>query len=360
MTLIEHKILYEPAHINYSRASTKGVKCMGGYKIFILDHRTYCINSLGDSLAQLGHEIMYQSSWIPDEVEKGIAYFKPDILVTVGYNRRLFSRFIDIVPRLCRKYGLFHIYWATEDLINYDDWSLPYVQRTRPDLVWTIHPKCIVKYEAMGIPSSYLNFAFNPRIFSGKKKTDKEIYDISFVGSTHLFKKTYRYDSLRHLLFPLVETGQKVHIWGSDWKKDEVRIKTEFGVTVPRNWLQGYLLYGRSGNVYRSSKIVLGVQNAEDQVTQRTFEILGSGAFMIASRTKGITDYFKEGKELVLSSSAEETKALVKYYINKPDLRYEIGANARRSVIESFTYVKNINTIWPKAELLLKQKQRRR
>lgn len=158
----------------------------------------------------------------------------------------------------------------------------------------------------------------------------------------------------------MVETGQKVHIWGSDWKKDEVRIKTEFGVTVPRNWLQGYLLYGRSGNVYRSSKIVLGVQNAEDQVTQRTFEILGSGAFMIASRTKGITDYFKEGKELVLSSSAEETKALVKYYINKPDLRYEIGANARRSVIESFTYVKNINTIWPKAELLLKQKQRRR
>lgn len=332
---------------------------MKTYKIFFLDHRTYCINSLGDSLAQMGHKIMYQSSWKYEEVEKGIAYFKPDILITVGYNRKLFYRFADKIYGLCKKYKLFHIYWATEDLINHLDWSLPYVQRSKPDLVWTIHPECITRYEKIGIPSSYLNFAFNPRIFPYKQKNEKEIYDISFVGSPHLFKKTYRFDSLRHLLFPMVQTGQKVNIWGSDWKKNESTIAKEFGTSIPRHWHQGYVLYGNSGFIYRSSKIVLGVQNAVDQVSQRTFEILGSGAFMIASRTKGITSMFEDKKDLVLTSSGEETIELVKYYMNRPELRYEIGNNARRKIMRQYTYQYNINKIWPKAELLIEQKLRK-
>ncbi|SNR85277.1 Spore maturation protein CgeB [Anaerovirgula multivorans] len=332
---------------------------MKAYKILFLDHRTYCINSLGDSLAQMGHKIMYQPSWVPKEVESGIAYFKPDILITVGYNRRLFSLFADRIAGLCKKYGLFHLYWATEDLINHKDWSLPYVQRTRPDLVWSIHPGCIKKYEKLGIPASYLNFGFNPRMFPKKKRGAKEIYDISFVGSAHLFKKTYRYDSLQHLLFPLIEIGQKVHIWGSDWQKNEALIAKEFGKTVPRDWLQGYLLYGKSGSVYCSSKIVLGVQNAVDQVSQRTFEILGSGAFMITSRTQEITEMFEDKKELVLTSSPEETIELVRYYLNRPELRYKIGANAHRKVIENYTYRQHITKIWPKAEFLIKLKWRK-
>jgi len=332
---------------------------MKTYKIFFLDHRTYCINSIGDSLAQMGHKIMYQSSWKYEEVEKGIAYFKPDILITVGYNRKLFSKFADKLPELCKKYRLFHIYWATEDLINHLDWSLPYVKQAKPDLVWTIHLECVKKYEKLGISASYLNFAFNPRIFPEKKRQEKEIYDVSFVGSTHLFKRTYRFDSLEHLLFPFIGTEQKINIWGSDWIKNGTLIQKKFGKSIPSHWLRGYLLYGKSGSVYRTSKIVLGVQNARDQVTQRTFEILGSGAFMIASRTEGLASMFEDKKDLVLTSSPEETISLVKYYMNKPELRYEIGANARRKVMEQYTYNKNIKKIWPKAQLLIEQKRRK-
>jgi len=96
-----------------------------------------------------------------------------------------------------------------------------------------------------------------------------------------------------------------------------------------------------------------------DQVTQRTFEILGSGAFMIASRTEGLTSLFKDKKDLVLTSSPEETIELVKYYINKPELRYSIGANARRKVMAYYTYNKNIKKIWSKAQLLIEQKRRK-
>ncbi len=69
--------------------------------------------------------------------------------------------------------------------------------------MWTIHPDRVEKYEKLGTPSSYLNFAFNPRMFPEKKKDEKETFDISFIGSTHLHIRTYRYDSLQHLLYDL-------------------------------------------------------------------------------------------------------------------------------------------------------------
>jgi spore maturation protein CgeB len=330
---------------------------MHTYKIFILDHRSYCLNSLGDSLAQLGHEITYQSSWLPGEVEAGIAYFKPDILITVGFNRKLFYRFLDRIHPLCKKYNLYHIYWATEDLINHQDWSLQYIERARPDLVWTIHPECVEKYEKLGIPSSYLNFAFNPRIFLEKKIDDKEIYGISFIGATHLFKRTCRFDSLKNLVFPLVKANIKTHIWGTGWNKDKALIKREFGAIVPPEWLHGFLPYKRTALVYRSSKIVLGVQNAQDQVSQRTFEILGAGAFMITSRTQAITELFEDKHDLVVTSSPQETIELVNYYRDRPELRYEIGQNARRKVMKQYTYCQQLNRIWPQVDQLIEHRQ---
>ncbi|NLM52303.1 MAG: glycosyltransferase [Firmicutes bacterium] len=327
---------------------------MQTFKFFLLDHRSYCINSIGDALAQLGHQVFFQSSWHDKEIEAGIAYFKPDILLTVGYNRRLF-RYLERLPALCKKYRLFHIYWATEDLINHADWSLTFIRKGKPDLVWTIHPACVEKYERLGIPSAYLNFAFNPRLFPAKTKEDKEIYDLAFIGSTHLFKETYRIESLKQLLFPLVKEKQKVDIWGIGWKKEAAQIKKFFGLTVPSDRVHGFLPYKKTAFVYRSAKIVLGVQNAVDQVTQRTFEILGSGAFMIASRTKALEELFTDRQEIVLTKSAEETLDLINFYLKRPELRLQIGQNARRKIMQHHTYKQRLQKVWPQAQSLILQ-----
>ena len=330
---------------------------MQSYKIFFLDHRSYCINSLGDSLAQLGHQIMYQSSWVPAEVEAGIAYFKPDILITVGFNYSLFGNFLDIIPKLCKKYQLFHIYWATEDKIHHNTWSQDAIKRSRPDYVLTIHPDCVENYTQYGVPSSYFNFAYNPRIFPPKGKHDVEIYDIAFVGATHLFTKTYRFDSLQHLLFPLVKHNIKTNIWGSGWRKHKEFVKREFGCVIPSQWIHGNLPYKRSSKVYRTSKIILGVQNADDQVTQRTFEILGTGAFMIASRTQELSRLFVDRQDIALTSSPEETISLIHYYRNRPELRHQIGKNARQKVLANHTYHQQISDVWPIIEPYIRQKR---
>jgi len=316
--------------------------------IFFLNHLSSYLNSLADALSQMGHRICYQTSWKFNEIEEGIRFFKPDILITVGIDRPMFDPSLDVIPELCKKYRMLHIYWATEDKIHFDAISVPFIKRVKPDVIWTLHPDCIEKYNAMGLKADYFNFAFNPSVFPAKLGSTEEIYDITFIGTTHLETRTLRYESLRILLYPLIKSGIPVQVWGLGWKENEALLEREFGASVPDSCLQGYASYKYTALLYRQSRIVLGVQNAEDQVSQRTFEILGTGAFMIATRTQELERLFRDGEELVLSSSPEETVELVRYYLKNDEERQRIGRNARAAVLANHTFKHRLDEVWPK------------
>lgn len=326
-------------------------------KIFFLNHLSCYINSLGDALSQLGHKLYYQSSWNQQEIEAAIAYFQPEILITVGYDKPMAEFPLEVIPDWCEKYGLLQIYWATEDKIHFERLSQKAVQRLNPDLVWTIHPDCVSMYREKGIMSEFLNFAFNPRLFPEKRDVGPEQYDIAFVGTTHLETRTYRYESLKELLFPLVASPESVHVWGGNWKENAALLKHEFGMALPPSCIHGFLPYKRTVRVYHDSKIMLGVQNARDQVTQRTFEILGCGAFMIASRTEELERLFEHGKEIVYSSEPDETLELARYYLKHPEQRTAIGRMARTKVLSRHTFSRELERLWPNVEQLLKEKR---
>lgn len=326
-------------------------------RIFFLNHLSCYINSLGDALSQLGHKLYYQTSWELREIEAAIAYFRPEILITVGYDKPMVEFPLETVPEWCRKYGMLQIYWATEDKIHFERLSQKAVQRLQPDLVWTIHPDCVSLYGGMGMASEFLNFACNPRLFPEKPDTAAERYDIAFVGTTHLETRTYRYDSLKQLLFPLVASGEDVHVWGSNWAKDAALLEREFGMALPPSCIHGFLPYKRTAGVYHGSKIMLGVQNAEDQVTQRTFEILGCGAFMIASRTEELERLFEHEREIVFSSGPDETLELARHYLKHPEERTAIGRRARAKVMSRHTFSPELIRIWPGVEQFIKEKR---
>ncbi len=328
------------------------------YKIFFLNHLSCYINSLADTLCQMGHQVYYQSSWDMREIEAGIDYYKPDLLITVGIDKPVFNPALNVIPALCEKYGLLHIYWATEDKIHFDAISLPFVQRIKPDIVWTIHPECVPKYRELGMGSEYFNFALNPRLFPPKPESAEEVYDVSFVGTTHLETRTFRYDSLKQLLFPLIPTEVEINVWGNNWLESREFQEKEFGASVPLHRYHGFLPYKDTADIYHKSKIMLGVQNAQDQVTQRTFEILGTGAFMIASRTEELESLFEDKKELVLSSGEEETVELVRYYLSRPEERMLIGKQAREKVMANHTFAHRMENVWPAIHESLMEKRR--
>lgn len=310
-----------------------------------------------DTLGQLGHDIAYQSSWNFAEIEAGIAYFKPDILLTIGCDIPLRDPALDILPHLCTKYGLFHIYWATEDKIHFHSWSLPFIRRIAPDLIWSLHEDCVRAYIDMGIPSAYLNFAYNPRLHQFTKQGSAQTFALSLIATTHLDTYTYRYESLRELVIPLLRAGKSVNIWGFGWHEDKQKIADTFALTIPDTAIHGYLPYKDSFSVYAETQIVIGVQNALDQVSQRTFEILGSGACMLTSRTPAMEQLFTDGMEVLMSSSAEETLAKVEAYLQQPQACMKIGAQARKKVLATHTYHHRFAHVWPHLELVFAHKK---
>ena len=123
-------------------------------------------------------------------------------------------------------------------------------------------------------------------------------------------------------------------------------LQKEFGVSIPPSDFCGFLPYKETVSVYHQSQIMLGVQNAQDQVTQRTFEILGTGALMIASRTEEMERLFQHGEEVLLSSCGDETLELVEYYSKRPEERLRIGRKARAKVMTKHTFAHRLNQVW--------------
>ena len=98
------------------------------------------------------------------------------------------------------------------------------------------------------------------------------------------------------------------------------------------DWMHGYLPYTLANHVYSSSDIILGIQNHPTQLTQRIYEILASGGFLITSDTPEIRSLFSPGKDLIVSSSPRETLDLVNDYLQEADKREIIRENGQKSV----------------------------
>nr|WP_280518662.1 glycosyltransferase [Lederbergia wuyishanensis] len=107
---------------------------------------------------------------------------------------------------------------------------------------------------------------------------------------------------------------------------------TYFGKDIPKSWQHGYLDYTEANKVYNSAKIVLGLQNHPTQLTQRTYEILGSGGFLITQDTPEIRRLFTPNQDLVVSSSPDETIKLVNFYLSHPKERERIRKDGLKTV----------------------------
>lgn len=57
------------------------------------------------------------------------------------------------------------------------------------------------------------------------------------------------------------------------------------GKNIPEDWLHGYIHYLEARKVYNSADIVVGIQNHLTQLTQRIYEILGAGGFLLTADT---------------------------------------------------------------------------
>nr|WP_169735816.1 glycosyltransferase [Clostridium lundense] len=291
------------------------------------------IFGLPNGFHDLGHDVMICESLTEENLYKSITNFKPELVITIGWTTATTGINVNLIRKYVKLFNIPHVYWATEDPTHTFRFTLPLIQKMRPDFVFTICPSRVDYYEKLGIKAAHMDFGFHPNVNHPTTVYNEYNHSIAVVANGYFknlksYPKHYRIESIKTLISPLIKNNIPVHFYGWGWKE-----MTEFiGMSIPSNCIHGKLPFTETSKIYSSSKIILGLQNNPIQMTQRNFEILASRGFLLTSDTPIIRDLFVPGRDLVVSSSPEETLELVQYYLKNTEKRNIIRRNGELSV----------------------------
>ncbi|WP_409342770.1 glycosyltransferase [Paenibacillus sp. MBLB4367] len=294
-------------------------------RVLFLESHPMWIHGLPNGFSDAGHEVKVSGPLTRHTIPKLIAGFRPQLIVTLGWTFEHTKRKRKWIRDAVKQAGIPHVYWATEDPTHTKSFTLPYIRGARPDFVFTICRSRVADYRRMGISAAHLDFGYHPKVHRRVPASDKYRCSIGVVANAYpnilrRYPRHFRIQSLRGLLRPLVRSGVRVDFWGRNWGK----MKPFIGKPIPKKWIHGYLDYTQANKVYSSAKIVIALQNQLTQVTQRTYEILGSGGFVLTNDTPEIRRLFKHKQHLLLSKSPADTSRLVAYYLRHPAERERI------------------------------------
>lgn len=300
-------------------------------RILFLESHPMWIHGLPNGFRDAGHEVIVSGPLTEQNIPGLMAGFKPDFIITMGWTSEHTLRKLNWIRRYVKMYKIPLIYWATEDPDHTQRFSLPLIQRILPDYVFSICNETVAFYKKLGIQASPLPFAYHASIHHRTPvdvtcQTPLAVVANAYPQYIKEHPDGFRSKSLNILLTPLLQQGMRIDFWGRYWEQ----MDTIIGFAIPRPWIHGYVPYTEANKIYSSADIVIGLQNS--QITQRTYEILGSEGFLLTNDTPPVRELFQNGRDLIVSSSAEETIELVNHYLSHPQDRENIRRQGKAAV----------------------------
>ncbi len=245
----------------------------------------------------------------------------------------------------------------------------------KPEIFWadkllSMHPGTLDRLRALGITTvSYMiDNPFGPRQDPGWRlymkgiphydlhvvQRDKNIADYRSRGARDVIKIQTAYEPTIHFPPPTgwvdKDRDRDVSFVGTpydDRAETLRRLSSEFGVVISgnqRSWQRALpptafsALY-REGELYQEqyreaiwrSKINLSfiTRSNQDEFVHKSFEIAGCGGFLLAERSDGHMQRFREDEEAVFFSSFEECVEKIRRYLPDEAARTRIAAAGR-------------------------------
>jgi len=245
-------------------------------------------------------------------------------------------------------------------------------ERERPDLLWSdkmlwMRPSTLDRMRALSIATvSYMiDNPFGPRQDPGWRlymkgipnydlhvvQRDKNIADYKERGARDVIKIQTAYEPTIHFPPPDEwsdkDRDREVSFVGTpyDDRADVLtRLSQEFGVAISgnrRSWQRGlsedaFARLYREGELYLQqyreaiwrSKINLSfiTHSNQDEFVHKSFEIAGCGGFLLAERSQGHMDRFREDTEAVFFTGYDELVAKIRRYLPDETARARIAA----------------------------------
>jgi len=301
-------------------------------RVLFLESHPMWIHGLPNGFRDLGHEVLVSGPLTKENIPAILTDFKPDLIGMMGWTEEHTPEKLDCVSRHAKALGIPLFFWATEDPTHAEAFTLPLIRRLQPDFVFTICPANAELYNSMGMKAARLDFGYHRLVHHRTEVLEGYRCAVAVVANAYphilgSYPEHFRIASLQKLIVPLVRQHIRVDFWGRDWD----RMSRYIGCDIPAEWLHGYIQYTEANKVYSSADIVIGLQNHATQLTQRTYETLGSGGFLLTCDTPEVRRVFQPGADLVVSSSPEETVSLVNFYAARPEEREKIRKQGEAS-----------------------------
>lgn len=321
-------------------------------KVLILSHKIFSIDMQWGFL-QNGCDTRLLHPATAEQLEVILKAYRPDLVVTAGppleLNKDMLRR---IGERNSSSYK--YVHWDTDGVSSTfypSDTGLgiemDVIELSKPDVVFTMCPEMLEIARNHGFRAEMLPYAYSPLSHYPMQSGEEYKHLLNIVGQSYLeiaLKNLdhYRYKSIGILVKPLIEHGYSIHFYGDSGYR--TLLKALWELDVPAEWFNGYLPYEKTCEAYNTSFINLVTQNHEHTITKRTFEILGSGGFVLSSDNAAVRELFTPGRDLEVSSSPEQTLELAAYYKNHPQAYRAVRKNALEAA-QKHTYKQRVETI---------------
>jgi len=263
-------------------------------------------------------------------LEETVLSSEPDyVLVVKG------ARISTTLSRFCLRNDVTLALWAYDSAQH-----VPLIKEivSDYDLVYFYEPTDLSLFSDAS-RSRFLPMAYDPRYYYPIHGDMANPVDVCFIGG--LGDYPTRRETIMRLAgrFPnlVIEVSSDPRLKYSPFR---IQDYLQFGGREKLHFSRRSLSHAEINSVYGRSKICLNIHHAQSKkaVNPRTFEILGSGGFLLTDRRmEGLPD-FEIGRDYEFYSSYDELFEKVTYYLQNRDLMKSISHAGYEKVLRNHTY----------------------
>lgn len=236
--------------------------------------------------------------------------------------------------------------WFADDHWRFDDFTRHFA----PSFDWSVttDAESLGKYRALGYERVILSqWACNRYAYD--RVTDELAYDVTFVGQPH--------GGREKIVSTLQQAGFPVRCWGYGWPNgrvdhDEmVRIfaSSAINLNLSNSSTMPWTPRMRAGALVRGRRP--WSPKRRSQIKGRTFEVPGSGGFLLTEDVPHLDTYFDIGHEIATFDSDSDLTKQVRYWLEHPDERAAVADAGYRRVRAEHTYDHRFQAIFSRMGL---------
>lgn len=280
-------------------------------------------------------------------ISKGFASAFKDLSYFV-YEKKIYDLNVEEIKKISPK--IIFIFWTdvtqVEDLCNFLQ------NYSSADSIF-IHCAELLKDIAFDCINKKNHYLFYSDSKSKKNKyiqaIDSKEYKVKFRGFNYdiTFAGNPAFKDREYLLAKLIYNFGRINIFcrSFDFYKSVEEIQKqnlldEYFLELYRHSYRGYVETQKElSKIYSSSKINIDMKKYSDKtISYRCLEIMASGGFLVAQKSKDLITKFEDGKDIETYINADELVDKIRFYRTNLNIAQYIAINGKKNTVSNHSF----------------------